>query len=83
MTLTADAFEQASQLKRAQCSLVTIYAALSPKDRRELEAAMARPPDVVTHAGIAKVLRAAGHRIDGQTISRHRRGLCSCPERTT
>ena len=71
-----DEILQASKPNRPQCSVGKVVAELDDADRTALTTALADP--AVTGAGIAKVLTARGHKLNGPTVQRHRRGDCDC-----
>ena len=76
MVLSLDDFAVASRPKRSVCTMAKVFDALNDKDTAVLSAALA---DVaVTHAAIAAVLEANGHKINQGTIARHRRNQCTC-----
>jgi hypothetical protein len=76
MSLSLDAFKEASKPVRAPCSVTVLLRSLDAKDRAALEEALADAS--VSHTAIAKVLTAEGHRTTGQTVGRHRTGGCLC-----
>ncbi len=76
MTIKLDDLVRASRPRRSVCSVAKVLALLDAKDREVLDAAMTN--DAITHSAIAIVLTAEGHDIQQGTISRHRRGVCTC-----
>lgn len=65
------------------CSMSPILAALSPADRKALEATLAeRRADgkgfTVPGTHIAEVLTARGHEVEADAVRRHRNGTCKC-----
>lgn len=72
------AYEAASQPRRMQCTVKTILESLKGKALVDLKGALAAPH--VTHQGISVVLGQLGHKVDAQTVSRHRRNLCGCKD---
>lgn len=63
---------------RAECSVFTILHDLPQEDVPDLLAALRN--ENLTGAVIARALTAAGYRVSGQTLRRHRKGECACPE---
>lgn len=60
---------------RSWCSTCTMLAELSDKER---EAIQLRLDDKnITHASLSAVLKKHGYNISGDTLGRHRRGMCS------
>jgi len=75
MSLLAE-LREASIPTGPPCGVSTILALMDPVDRAELVEALAS----IQYKGskIAEVLNRRGFDINGQTIQRHRRGLCRC-----
>lgn len=80
MTLSLDQFAKASRVKRPPCTVTLILAQLDPKDVALVTEALDNRS--ITGKAIADVLSNAGHPISQGSVTRHRRGDCSC-ERTT
>jgi hypothetical protein len=76
MALDLTDFTTASRPRRTVCTVARVLAALDPKDRDVVTAALAN--EDITHSAIANVLQSAGHDLKQGTVSRHRRGGCSC-----
>jgi len=74
--LSLDEFVAASKPKRQACSVSLLFDALKPKDRAVLQGVLADP--TVSHAAIESVLKRNGHAVAQSTVSRHRRGECTC-----
>lgn len=72
----ADAITAAQSARGPNCTVGLIITDLDEEGRRDLSQAMDNPR--VQHAAIAAGLHMVGHKVDAQTVSRHRRGLCSC-----
>ena len=71
----ADALkEHAPTVKGPTCTVCKLMANLDPADRKVLAEALADPS--YTHAGISRALKAEGHHISSETVSRHRKGDC-------
>jgi hypothetical protein len=63
--------------RASTCGIAATFAKLEPDDRTILEGWLA--DDTVEHAKISAALTQIGFRVAGNTIGRHRRGICSCP----
>lgn len=57
-----------------RCRMCRLLTATSPTERAEIEEAL-QDPELEGFA-LARALTARGHQISGQTLNRHRRGLC-------
>ena len=60
----------------SRCGVHRVLAKLDDADRQALLAALANPD--FTASAISTALRAEGHHLLGDSIRRHRRGVCSC-----
>ena len=60
-----------------RCSVGASLDRMEPDDRAALQAALDNP--TIQGAGISLVLRNNGYDVGDQAVSRHRRGVCSCP----
>lgn len=76
MSLSMDAFMEASKPTRPVCPVAKILATLSPKDRSVLVAAI--DSEDITHSAIAAVLTKNGTPAKADSIGRHRRKDCGC-----
>ncbi|MBN0040222.1 hypothetical protein JN535_08585 [Cellulosimicrobium cellulans] len=72
----ADLHETTPRPPRSVCSVAKILDTLDDNDRAWLNAVLEDPEE--TGAAIGRTLTRAGHPIAGTTISRHRRGDCTC-----
>lgn len=79
MGLLDDIEAECRPAKGPVCGVVAILAALDATDRKVVQAALEDPAK--SHAGIARALTRNGHSVKGGTISRHRKGECSCGAR--
>ena len=71
----ADALkEHAPTVKGPTCTVCKLMDNLDPADVATLKEALASP--LYTHAGISRALKAEGHLIGAETVSRHRKGDC-------
>lgn len=59
-----------------RCSIAAILAKLDGKDQAALLTALGDPE--VQGSWLARVLTDQGHRVNGNTVNRHRRRDCSC-----
>ena len=59
-----------------RCTVGAILDKLDDDDRAALTAAL--DDDEVQGSGLARLLSSRGHKVNGNTIQRHRRGDCSC-----
>lgn len=66
-------------LQRMRCSIGMLIDALPTDEAKALIDALS-DADKVRPAGLARVLKSYGHHISEQTIRRHRRRECRCPE---
>ena len=71
----ADAFAEGSQRNGPKCSISTLRKNLSEIDRAEFDAAC---EDGTPFAVIARVMRARGFAVTGNTVQRHARHDCAC-----
>jgi hypothetical protein len=80
--LSLEAMRNASKPTRAPCTVWKIRRALDPADLEVLDAALA-DRDTYSNAAISRSLAALDlpHAVSDETISRHRRGRCSCESR--
>ena len=76
MGLSLDAFAAESVRRGPTCSVSALVASLPPKDASVLTDALSNVS--ITHAAIARVLKAEGHPIDASTVGRHRKRECAC-----
>jgi len=60
-----------------QCRVGNALDRMDADDQAALLAALANPS--IQGAGISLVLRNNGYDVGDQAVSRHRRGVCSCP----
>lgn len=58
------------------CGVHRVLTALDKADRADLTTAL--DDTALTGAQIARALTARGHKIQGDTVMRHRKGECSC-----
>jgi hypothetical protein len=73
------AAEKAAFRKGPGCSVGQLLASLDPPARADLQTALDEPPEEFPHSFIVRAVAiATGKRIGGQTISRHRAGVCQC-----
>jgi hypothetical protein len=75
MALSLDEFRAESK-RGPRCTFGRLLERLDKNERAVLEAAMADPD--VQHKRIADVLKAAGHKMEAHTVSRHRNCECQC-----
>jgi hypothetical protein len=73
-----DAFNATEVVKGPSCGIAKILAQLSDDDRQLVQGWLAASKDEVGHAHIARTLTRVGHRVDGSSVGRHRRGECLC-----
>lgn len=66
---------EAAATKGPRCGVVKVFATLDKVDAAALQQAL---ESSAPHAFIAEALAAIGVKVPAQTLSRHRRGLCSC-----
>lgn len=59
------------------CSVAVVLADMDPKDRNDLEAALADQV-TYTHTAITRVLRRRGYDMHDKRVANHRRGQCAC-----
>lgn len=60
------------------CGVKALLEGLSRNDRAEVEALLTGPAQ---HAQLARAFKKLGFSVTADTISRHRRNLCSCGSR--
>lgn len=72
----AEALAQHSTRKGPGCTMGTIEAALDKADLAALTAALA--DKTTAHTAIARALTAEGHKVNPDTVARHRRHECDC-----
>lgn len=72
----ADALKtHAPTRKGPMCTVCSLLGQLDKGDRKALDGALA---DIsYTHNGISRALRAEGHNVASQAVSRHRKGECA------
>jgi hypothetical protein len=61
------------------CSIRLLLARLDPADRVWLTERLMQPVSAVQNSWLSRVLAEDGHRVQAQTIARHRRRDCECP----
>lgn len=71
-------FERLSQPRRRPCPLAAVLRELKGPDSASLKAALASDKNVITSSAISQWLERRGHKVNGQSISCHRRSVCSC-----
>ena len=71
-----DEFVALSRPQRLECSVAAALRQLGDDDRRKARAAMGELS--ITHAAISKWLALRNVKVSGGTVSRHRKGECSC-----
>ena len=71
-------FRRFARPRRLPCSVKLVLRQLKPRDRKQLLAALAADPELIGHSAISQWLAERDVRVSGMTISRHRRGMCSC-----
>lgn len=76
----ADALAQHTTRKGPGCTMGTIETVLDKADLTALHAAMA--DKTTAHTAIARALTAEGHKVNPDTVARHRRHECDCTRGT-
>ena len=77
MSAFTTALAAATELpKGPPCSVRSTLDSMDTESRSDLAAALADP--AVPSSSISRALSAIGPKVSGQTISRHRRSICSC-----
>ncbi len=71
----AEALVNAAAKPRLRCGTAKVRHQLDPDGRAILDQALTSDMD---NAQIARALASMGHRIAGQSIGRHRNGVCNC-----
>lgn len=72
----ADALRQETAPNKEKCQVALVRAQLNDTDLATLNMALANPK--VSAAAIARALTDIGHPTKQHTMTRHRRGDCSC-----
>lgn len=75
MGLLDDVQRRASIVQR-KCTVAVIFDVLDENDRADLRHALADPG--ISTLAILEVLKQRGHRIAATTITKHRKGVCTC-----
>jgi hypothetical protein len=68
--------ERDSRPKRSGCTVAAALNALDDRTSATLTLLIARTD--ITHAALARAIDDRGHRMTGETIRRHRAGICTC-----
>lgn len=63
--------------RRERCSIAVLLETFDADDARDLRLLLADPDVPATL--IARALSNRGHKVQGQTVRRHRKRDCSCP----
>ena len=71
-----DDFKSEGQRPRMQCRIVTVREEMTADEHADLIAALGNP--VISAAAIERVLKRKGIDVPQGTVTRHRRGECSC-----
>ena len=62
--------------KGPPCSVKATLDNMDPDSRADMEGALGAAS--ISSSAISRALAAVGNRVSAQTLSRHRRGVCSC-----
>jgi hypothetical protein len=75
-------FYKLSKPKKPPCILGPIFEQLKPKERKELETALAADSNIITNGAIIEWLTRRGHgdALNPNRITSHRKRSCTCAQ---
>ena len=75
-------FFRLSRPKKKPCSVAFAREQLTAAEQAQLDAALAQDTGIITAAAVQQWLAKRGHTTSTSAVSNHRRGVCTCADRT-